>query len=101
MKKQGVGGIPSYRPILPLPFSVHSSKFRIPQVLCLPLLRKLPGCIPKVPSSELIAHHSPLITRHWIREGSSCQLIAYGRPARARTASFISLLTCLQESRWP
>src|SRR5260370_9699195 len=56
------GGIPSYRPILPLPSSVHSSKFRIPQVFCLPLLRKHPGCIPKVPSSELIAHHSPLGT---------------------------------------
>src|SRR5882757_3367919 len=29
-----------------LPSSVPSSKFRIPQLLCLPLLRKLPGCIP-------------------------------------------------------
>jgi len=27
-----------------LPFSVHTSKFRIPQVLCLPLLRKHRGC---------------------------------------------------------
>src|SRR5260370_12838096 len=36
-------GIPSNRPILPLPFSVHSSKFRIPQVLYLPLLRKHRG----------------------------------------------------------
>ena len=33
-------------------FSVHSSKFRIPQLLCLPLLRKLPGVTsyqPKIP----------------------------------------------------
>ncbi len=36
-----------------LPSSVHSSKFRIPQVLCLPLLRKLPGCIPTIPILEL------------------------------------------------
>jgi hypothetical protein len=28
-----------------LPSSVRSSKFRIPQSLCLPLLRKLPGHI--------------------------------------------------------
>jgi hypothetical protein len=56
MKKQGVGGIPSYRPILPLPFSVHSSKFRIPQVLYLPLLRKHPGCVPTIPILELISH---------------------------------------------
>src|SRR5713226_4303153 len=35
-EKTGGGGIPSYRPILPLPFPVHSSKFRILQVLSLP-----------------------------------------------------------------
>jgi len=29
--------------LIRLPFSVHTSKFRIPQPLCLPLLRKLPG----------------------------------------------------------
>ncbi len=61
-KTGGWGAFLPYRPILPLLFSVHSSKFRIPQVLCLPLLRKHPGCIPKVPNSELIAHHSPLAT---------------------------------------
>src|SRR5260370_37434877 len=33
-----------------LPFSVRTSKFRIPQLLCLPLLRKLPGCVPTVPN---------------------------------------------------
>src|SRR5258708_476543 len=35
-----------------LPSSVHSSKFRIPQPLCLPLLRKLPGCVPTIPILE-------------------------------------------------
>jgi hypothetical protein len=40
-----------------LPPSVHSSKFRIPQVLCLPLLRKHPGCGGFLPISELF---------HWI-----------------------------------
>ncbi len=54
------------------------------------------GVYPKFP-----VRNSLLTTRHWIREGASCYLIAYGRPAGARTASFISLLTCLQESRWP
>ena len=34
--------------------------------------RNLPGCIPKVPNSELIARHSPLITRHWIRKEAPC-----------------------------
>src|SRR5882762_8943632 len=32
-----------------LPSSVSSSKFRIPQLLCLPLLRKLPRCVPTIP----------------------------------------------------
>src|SRR5260370_2634336 len=32
------------------PFSVRTSKFRIPQLLCLPLLRKLPGCVPTIPN---------------------------------------------------
>ena len=36
-----------------LPFSVYTSKFRIPQVLCLSLLRKLPGCVPTIPILEL------------------------------------------------
>src|SRR5229473_587884 len=43
-EKTGGWGIPSYRPIVPLPFSVHSSKFRIPQVLSLPFLCEF--CIP-------------------------------------------------------
>src|SRR5438128_12164971 len=33
-----------YPPLFVLQSSVYSSKFSIPQVLCLPLLRKLPGC---------------------------------------------------------
>jgi hypothetical protein len=37
-----------------LPSSVHSSKFRIPQVLYLPLLRKQPGCGGILPISELL-----------------------------------------------
>src|SRR5437899_3284321 len=53
-------------PALPaLPSSVSSSKFRILQLLCLPLLRKLPGCVPPIPNSELFARHSSLITRHY------------------------------------
>src|SRR6266478_7645991 len=35
-----------------LPSSVSSSKFGIPQLLCLPLLRKLPGCVPTIPKME-------------------------------------------------
>ena len=47
-------GKPSNRPMPHiLPFSVCSSKFRSPQVLCLPLLRKLPGCGGILPISEL------------------------------------------------
>src|SRR5258708_38354429 len=37
---------------LRLPSSVPSSKSRIPQPLCLPLLRKLPGCVPTIPILE-------------------------------------------------
>src|SRR5207245_5764917 len=36
-----------------LPSSVYSSKFRIPQPLCLPLLRKLPGVWGILPILEL------------------------------------------------
>src|SRR5882762_914226 len=42
-----------------LPSSVPSSKFRIPQLLCLPLLRKLPGCIPTIPKTERRGPESP------------------------------------------
>ena len=48
-------------------FSVHSSKFRIPQLLCLPLLRKHRGCTSTIPILELFPRHSPLITRHYFR----------------------------------
>src|SRR5260370_36431220 len=43
--------VPSPRLSLPnyLPSSVHTSKFRIPQVLHLPLLRKLPGAYQQFP----------------------------------------------------
>jgi hypothetical protein len=38
-------GTPRFPSAFPhLPSSVHTSKFRIPQLLCLPLLRKQPGC---------------------------------------------------------
>jgi hypothetical protein len=47
-----------------LRFSVHTSKFRIPQLLCLPLLRKLPGCVPTIPILEPSAHHSSPATHH-------------------------------------
>jgi hypothetical protein len=33
-----------------LPSSVPTSKFRIPQVLHLPLVGKLPGCVPTIPT---------------------------------------------------
>src|SRR5207245_1219011 len=42
--------------LIRLPFSVHTSKFRIPQPLCLPLLRKLPGCVPTIPILERTSH---------------------------------------------
>ena len=42
-----------------LPSSVPSSKFRIPQLLCLPLLRKHPGCVPTIPEMELSTQHLP------------------------------------------
>ena len=42
------------------PSSVRSSKFRIPQPLCLPLLRKLPGCTQTIPIPELATRQSPL-----------------------------------------
>src|SRR6266852_5036081 len=42
-----------------LPFSVHTSKFRIPQLLCLPLLRKLPGCGGILPILEPLLHCHP------------------------------------------
>src|SRR5712672_2153787 len=35
-----------------LPSSVSSSKFRIPHPLCLPLLRKQPGCVPTIPKTK-------------------------------------------------
>jgi hypothetical protein len=36
-----------------LPSSASSSKFRIPQLLCLPLLRRLPACVGILPVLEL------------------------------------------------
>src|SRR5229473_2234656 len=50
-----------------LPSSVHSSKFRIPQLLCLPLacpersrrIRKLPGCGGILPILEPLLHCHP------------------------------------------
>src|SRR5713226_7194754 len=77
-KKVSVGELP-WNPNLP--FSVHTSKFRIPQPLCLPLLRKHPGCGGIIPISEPLLHlssrvcrrgicsffsrHSSLVTRHF------------------------------------
>ncbi len=52
----------SLHPSTYLPSSVHTSKFRIPQLLCLPLLRKLPACGGILPISELATRHSPLAT---------------------------------------
>ena len=52
-KTGGVSFKPNVFLILTLPSSVHSSKFRIPQVLCLPLLRKHRGCGGILPILEL------------------------------------------------
>ena len=52
-KTPGVG-VPPLLLTSSFPSSVHSSKFRIPQVLYLPLLRKLPGCVPTIPILELM-----------------------------------------------
>jgi hypothetical protein len=41
-----------------LQFSVHTSKFRIPQILCLPLLRKQRGCGGILP---ILVHFSALL----------------------------------------
>ena len=58
-------------PAKQLPFSVHSSKFRILQVLCLPLLRKVPGCVPTIPLSALDAQNSPLYSTPFV--SNSCE----------------------------
>jgi hypothetical protein len=50
-----------------LPSSVHSSKFRISQVLYLPLLRKHRGCGGILPILEQFSRHSPPITRRCIQ----------------------------------
>jgi hypothetical protein len=55
--KQGSAGNVRWNP--GLPSSVHTSKFRIPQVLCLPLLRKYPGCGGILPILELV----PLVVK--------------------------------------
>src|SRR6266446_5303670 len=59
-----------------LPSSVSSSKFRIPHLLCLPVLcdfcipngstgRKLPGCVPTIPILvRLEAGRGELVNRH-------------------------------------
>src|SRR6267142_4711854 len=56
--------------------ATHSSKFRIPQVLCLPLIRKQPGCIPTIPILEL--HTPPPILygalRKWSIRGTHATL---------------------------
>src|SRR5713226_633487 len=46
--------------LIRLPFSIHTSKFRIRQPLCLPLLRKQLGCVPTIPILELRTRHSSL-----------------------------------------
>jgi hypothetical protein len=66
-KTGGWRELPIPIPFLDLPSSVHSSKFRIPQVFYLPLLRELPGVgvffpfwfTPTV-RGQLSSHRSPL-----------------------------------------
>src|SRR6266446_2177446 len=59
-----------------LPSSVSSSKFGIPQLLCLPLLRKLPGCVPTIPILERVHSEQSALLAGW-----SC---AAGEPLIAR-----------------
>jgi len=56
-----------------LPSSVHSSKFRIPQVLYLPLLRKLPGCVPKIPILEHSRKGAHLIAGPFFSSTVNCR----------------------------
>src|SRR6266436_2442934 len=50
-----------------LRFSVPSSKFRTLQLLCLPLLRELPGVYPKFPFwNSSPAAHPPLFSRTYV-----------------------------------
>jgi hypothetical protein len=68
-KKGGGGrGLPDapLPPIVLLPFSVHSSMFRIPQPLYLPLLRKHPGCGGILPILERA--DAPLASRMGLRD---------------------------------
>jgi hypothetical protein len=58
-QSRAIGRLQFIRPYLPS--SVHSSKFRISQPLCLPLLRELPGVYQQFPFQN---SHSPLLTRH-------------------------------------
>jgi hypothetical protein len=66
-KKHGGGGLKTDFPLRcvqrSIPFSVHSSKFRIPQVLYLPLLRKHPGCTQTIPILEQAHPASQAIPR--------------------------------------
>src|SRR5260370_21723755 len=62
-----------------LPSSVCSSKFRIPQLLCLPLLRKLPGCVPTIPILERFCterRRRPFVTRRYTQV-LSLQILAH------------------------
>ena len=87
----------SFSPSFPaLPSSVYSSKFRILQPLCLPLLRKLPGCVPTIP---ILVHpkcrggesrYSPLYSSPFFSH--SCALFcSFLRSRKTQPFSFQSL----------
>src|SRR4029077_10071224 len=77
-----------------LPSSVRSSKFRIPQVLYLPLLRKLPGCVPKIPIPERSHKGAHLIAGPFFSSTVNCRLLTRSDSLAPPTARSTLALEC-------
>jgi len=77
-----------------LPSSVHSSKFRIPQVLYLPLLRKLPGCVPKIPILERSHKGAHSIAVPFFSSTVNCRLLTRSDSLAPPTAQSTLALEC-------
>src|SRR6266478_4970191 len=58
---------------------------RYPVTLCLPLLRKLPGCTPTIPILELVTHHSPRYSSSFIGRSLRTGMAASPLPASFST----------------
>src|SRR2546425_8019710 len=58
---------------------------RYPVTLCLPLLRKLPGCTPTIPIPELVTHHSPRYSSSFIGRSLRTGMAASPLPASFST----------------